>query len=319
MCRELLTIDISRGSAHDGPGLRTTVFTKGCPLHCRWCQNPESIGVKNEPWWEKHSCIGCRLCLSACPQKALSADQNGIRIDRTRCEACGRCAEICPCGAMSFQGQTYDGERLLREVLRDRLYYEQFGGGVTCSGGEPLLQYGVVAEFFRALKAEGIHTALDTSGAVPLENLQAVLPWTDLVLYDLKLFDAAEHKKWTGATNERILQNLLWLAGHAAREGRPKLWIRTPLIPGATADEKNIKEIGTFLSENMKDVVERWELCTFNGLCVSKYGRLGIPWEFDGVKAMTGETVTRLWRAAVSAMPEERVFASGMTRSSSAE
>jgi len=317
---KLLTIDVSHGTTHDGPGMRTTVFVKGCPLHCRWCQNPESIARKNEVWWERVNCIGCGSCLDACPNHALRADEQGIHVERSLCAACGTCADACPAAAMVWQGQEYDMEALLKEVLRDRVYYRQFGGGVTCSGGEPLLQYPFVTEFFRRLKEEGISTALDTCGCVPRENLEAVLPWTDYILYDMKLIDSDTHREFTGAPNERILENLLYAADFVRKADHPmEIWIRTPLIPDATATVENITGIGTFIRDHILDVVARWELCAFNGVCVSKYEKLGKTWAYDGMGAMSQAQIAPLRAAALSVIPEEKLIITGMIRADQEE
>lgn len=315
MKNRLLTINISHGTTHDGPGLRTTVFVKGCPLHCLWCQNPESIHVRNEVWWAAADCIGCGSCLAACPVSALSSGEKGIYIDRGKCISCGNCTEVCPTDAMIWQGKEYDMEKLLDEVCKDRLYYEQSGGGVTCSGGEPLLQYPFIREFFRRLKKEGISTALDTCGCVPEENLLQVLPYTDYILYDIKLWDSEKHKQFTGFGNERVLNNLLLAAEYVRHADHPmEIWIRTPLIPGATAGAENIRGIGTFLRDNIPDVLTRWELCAFNGACASKYERLDRVWPYRGIGVMKKAEAETLYETALSLIPEEKLVLSGILR-----
>ena len=315
MDKKLLTIDVSHGTTHDGPGMRTTVFVKGCPLHCRWCQNPESIRMRNEVWWDAASCIGCGSCVAACTTGALQMLPERIHIDRTKCAACGSCAEACPAGAMLWQGQAYDLESLLEEVLRDRTFYEQFGGGVTVSGGEPLLQAEFVETFFRRLKEEKISTALDTCGCVPRSNLERVLPQTDYLLYDMKIFDPVLHREYTGQSNERILENLIFTAEYMRRADHPmSLWIRTPLIYGATATQENIRAIGAFLRGHVSDVLERWEMPAFNGVCVSKYEKLEQKWDYDGMGAMSRSQIDPLCLAALENIPEEKVLVSGMIR-----
>lgn len=315
MDNRLMTIDVSHGTTHDGPGMRTTVFVKGCSLHCAWCQNPESISRENEVWWSANDCIGCQTCTAACPNGALRFDDDGLHVDRAACRRCGTCAEACPTSALSWQGQIYDMETLMREVLRDRNYYTQFGGGVTCSGGEPLLQYEFVAEFFRRVRGEGFTTALDTCGFAPRKNLEAVLPWTNYILYDIKLFDEAAHRRFTGASNRQILDNLLFLAEHVRGvDPSKRIWIRTPLIPGITAELHNIEAIGRFIGEHLSDVVERWELCAFNGLCASKYEKLGLDWAFRGMGAMTDAEIEPIRRCAEASFCREKVFISGMIR-----
>lgn len=317
MNKKLLTIDVSHGTTHDGPGMRTTVFVKGCPLRCAWCQNPESIGLSNEVWWSKADCIGCGSCAAVCRNDAISFGPEGLVIDRQKCRSCGSCAEECPTSALSWQGQEYDLDTLMKEVLRDREYYRQFGGGVTCSGGEPLLQWEFVSVLFRHLKDAGITTALDTCGCVPQKNLEAALPWTDYILYDMKLMDSGLHREFTGAPNEKILENLLYAADFVRQADHPmEIWIRTPLIPGITAQLENIRAIGTFIRENLLDVVTRWELCAFNGVCVSKYEKLGRQWMFDGQGAMSETQIAPIRKLALSLIPEEKLLISGMIRQS---
>lgn len=313
--KTLLTIDVSHGTTHDGPGMRTTVFVKGCSLRCRWCQNPESISARNEPWWDARSCIGCLSCLNACPAGALSFTDRGLSIDRVACRACLSCCEACPAEALSPEAQRYTMDALMREVLRDRAYYEQFGGGVTCSGGEPLLQYEFLAEFFERLHGEGVTTALDTCGCAPLKNLEAMLPVTDYLLYDMKIFDPDAHRAFTGQDNALILSNLLRAADSMRHRGYPKkLWIRTPLIWDATATSENIRAISRFIGENLSDVLERWELCAFNGACVTKYDKLGLRWDYAGRGTMSRAQIEPLRLAALENVGEDKLLVSGMIR-----
>lgn len=320
MNKTMLTIDISHGTTHDGPGIRTTVFTKGCPLHCIWCQNPESIERQNGVWWSAQDCIGCGCCTNACANDAITLTESGVHIERERCHGCGSCAEACPTTSLSMQGQEYTLDDLLEEVLRDKHYYRQFGGGVTCSGGEPLLQHEVVASFFRRLQEQEITTALDTCGCVPQKHLESVLPFTNYVLFDIKLMDSEQHKRFTGAHNEIILSNLLITADYIRRATHPiTLWIRTPLIPDITARLENIRAIGTFIREHLLDVVERWELCAFNGVCAKKYEQLGMTWAFDGHGAMRQSEIDRIRQTACEVVPEEIVLITGMVRQNTSD
>lgn len=310
-----LVIDISRGTMHDGPGLRTTVFLKGCPLRCQWCQNPESISSSQEVWWEKQRCIGCMSCLNACENGAISAGSEGITINRNLCIACGHCADTCPAKAIERVAQLWTKRALVEEVLRDKPYYDQSGGGVTVSGGEALLHSEFVADFFQSLRLAGVSTALDTCGFASRTALEAVLPYTDYVLYDIKLMDAQLHQHFTGQLNEVILDNLSfianWIRGHAPREVR--LWVRTPLIPIATATEQNISEIGRYLTTNVLDVLERWELCAFNAACRSKYDHMGTDWPYAQATPMRSGEVALLRRAVLgSGFPENALMITGM-------
>jgi pyruvate formate lyase activating enzyme len=309
-----LVIDIARGTMHDGPGMRTTVFLKGCPLACAWCQNPEGMRGAQEVWWEERRCIRCLACLQSCPVGAIAEDGAALRVDRSACDVCGACVEACPALAMTFTGQAWTLDQLVREALKDKDYYEAFGGGVTVSGGEPLAQPAFVAAFFSRLKERGVHTALDTCGWAPPEALQAVLPHTDCVLFDIKLLDPEQHRRYTGRDNEVILANLLRVADAVRSAGRPsKVWIRTPLIPGATATAANLSAIGAFLRDRLLDVVERWELCAFNSACKTKYRKLDQPWAYQDCELMRQDEVDALRAAAVAAgVPDSKLVVSGL-------
>lgn len=311
-----LVIDLSRGTTHDGPGMRTTVFFKGCPLNCDWCQNPEGIRPEQEIWWEERKCIRCLGCLEACPQGAISEEENSMRRDSSRCEKCGACVAACPARAMAYASQEWTIGALLKEVLKDRDYFAAFHGGVTASGGEPLRQHRFVSELFRLLHEQGIHTALDTCGLASKEALRAVLPYTDHILFDIKFIDPGLHQRFTGRSNEIILDNLnaIAIAIRKRTAGEPVgLWIRTPLIPGATATEENLAAIGAYIRANLADVVDRWELCAFNRACVSKYRKMGLTWMYENQPLMAQAEVDRLRDAAISAgVSPQRLVVSGL-------
>jgi pyruvate formate lyase activating enzyme len=274
-------LEIQRMSTEDGPGLRTTVFFKGCSLRCTWCHNPESISARPQVHWVGNRCIGCRTCLEVCAESALAFTPKGNRIDRDRCNGCGRCADECPSTALELLGQSWTLEDLYAEVVKDRIYFEKSGGGVTLGGGEPLLQHEFCSSLLALLKQDGIHTAVDTCGLVARKALDSILTHADLVLYDLKEFDPEQHRKFTGSDNHGILENLRYLCERIESEGRPAaLWIRTPIIPGATATEVNIRSIGQFIARQLNGYVSRWDLCAFNNLCRDKYVRLDMEWDF---------------------------------------
>lgn len=301
-------LNIQRMSTEDGPGIRTTVFFKGCTLACDWCHNPESISPKPQTVWNGEGCLACNTCVAVCPEGAARATDNGIAVDRKRCTACGTCAEECPAGVMEVLGEQWELDPLVDRVSRDRAYFKGSGGGITVSGGEPTLQAAFVGPFLQRCRERGLHTVLDTCGMSSEEKLRAVAAHADLVLYDLKLFDSALHRRHTGQPNERILDNAVALAQIVDHGGVPDgLWIRTPLVPGVTATEANIAAIGAFISEKLGNAVRRWELCAFNNLCANKYARLGRPWIYEGVPLLRRDELNALQKVAREAGVKEAV------------
>ena len=273
-------------SIHDGPGIRTTVFMKGCPLLCAWCHNPETQVFLPEIVWYKDKCIGCLTCIEACPHQALTAGSSGIKLDMEKCDRCGECANVCPTVAMERLGKEMTVEQLMKEVSKDQPFYEESHGGVTFSGGEPLSQNEFVLEALKACKAKGYHTTVDTSGFVPQRVVEAVAPYVDLFLYDIKHLDNDQHEKYMRAPNEPILRNLRWLAEHQAN-----IWIRVPLIPGINDAPDHIRRIGELMRElGLKEIY----LLPYHKMAQAKYKRLRLPYTLGFLEDPTEEEIEPL-------------------------
>ena len=261
-------------------------------------------------------CIACLACISACPLKALSEQGRKISVDRTVCNGCGACVAVCPSGAWELLGVEYSVEDLALELMKDRVFFSTSRGGVTLSGGDPVYQFEASLLLLKKLKEAGIHTALDTCGMVEIDKLHKLLEYTDLLLYDLKLGDDMLHQRYTGCSNQLILKNLALVADELRRQSRKiNLWIRTPLIPGVTATENNLQTLGSFISHNVEDVLERWELCAFNNLCRDKYLHLGREWEFAQTPLLTKKDL-QYWESVAgnSGVNPKKIFATGPTR-----
>jgi len=283
-----LISNIERGSTLDGPGIRTVVFLKGCPLSCLWCHNPETILPVAQPIWESRLCEGCRRCVAACPEKNLSLDEKGIHLSSDRCKGCAMpCVEACPSGALRVCGELMDVAKVMGVIQRDAPFHAESGGGVTFSGGEPLLQADFVAEVSQACREKGISTALDTSCHASWQTLARVLQYTDLLLADLKVFDSARHEDLTGVPSKGILENL-----RRADAAGCRIWIRRPVVPGSNDSPDDMEATAAFAAGLHH--LERFELLPFNPLAGLKYRKIGCSFGLQAVEAPSSETMERL-------------------------
>ena len=289
-----IVFNIQHFTIHDGPGIRTEIFLKGCPLRCRWCSNPESLTARILPGVYKKKCIGekaCGLCDSVCPEKKKGPSGEEISplafyrnrlvgIDYDRCSSCMACAEACPSEAIKAWGRQMTPEEAMEEIRRDRGYYERSGGGVTISGGEPLLQTDFTAEVFRRCRQEGIHTCCESCLSADWDQIEKLLPPTDLWIADLKMMDPEKHREWTGAGNRRILDNLKRLAEIPELE----LILRIPVIPGINDSQENMEQTADFILKEMKGRVRTLQLLSFMRLGEEKYASLGMPYEMKSLR-----------------------------------
>jgi pyruvate formate lyase activating enzyme len=264
-----IVFNIQRYSLHDGPGIRTIVFLKGCPLDCQWCSNPESKSAKKQIVLKPDGCLSCGKCYEVCPSGAR-ADSNF-----TGCTFCGECAKICPMEALEIIGREMTVDEVLEEVEKDRSFFHSSGGGVTLSGGEPLVQHKFAYELIRALKKMHLHTAIETTGYAPFENAEKVLGSVDLILYDLKHMDDEKHKKYTGVSNALILEN----ARRIAKTKKDDMIFRMPLIGGVNADRENLERLADFAEE--LGVLEV-HLLPYHKYGEGKYKKLGVEYIFEG-------------------------------------
>ncbi|MEO0277811.1 MAG: glycyl-radical enzyme activating protein [candidate division WOR-3 bacterium] len=294
--------NIQRFSVEDGPGIRTTVFLKGCPLRCLWCSNPESQSGDKELAYRDSLCKHCGTCVKACPNKVINIVDNFLAIDRNKCNACGACVDVCPQEALKIFGKDMTIDEVMEEVMKDVMYYHISGGGVTASGGEPLMQADAVAELFRKCRAVGIHTVLDTSGYADSEKLRRVLKWTNLVLFDIKLLDTNKHRAYTGIGNEVILENAKLIAEY----GVPMI-IRVPLVPTINDSKEELTAIGEFIRK--LGVTVSVEILPYHRLGVAKYKMLGKKYQLDSIPTPTKEDIEK----ALAILKEKGIIARANT------
>lgn len=293
--------NIQRFSLHDGPGIRTTVFMKGCPLRCLWCHNPETYDHRQELCYRKEKCIGCGLCLLECSRQALRKGEDGLEYREEDCSRCFQCANQCPSHALFVCGTKKTPEETLRELLEDRELYENSGGGVTFSGGEATMQSAFVTELARCLKAEGISSALDTCGYCEPRRFCRTTELMDLCLFDLKHSDSQKHKELTGVGNRRILSNLFSL-----EEMGKRIHIRIPVIPGMNDDRENFKSLAGLL-EGLHQV-EEVVFLGYHGLGLSKVFRFNSRQKDWGIKTPDRAKLENLREYFQKKLPGKRVI-----------
>lgn len=285
-----LIFDIKRYAIHDGPGIRTTVFLKGCPLRCWWCDNPESQSPSKQFIFWPERCLQCDACIDVCEKDAIVNKNGKLReIDQTRCDFCESCVEACYTEALQIVGQEIGVKALLREIEKDRDFYRESGGGVTFSGGEPFSQPEFLYEILVACKRKNLHTAVDTCGFVSWDILKRACAYVDLFLYDIKLMDAKKHRRYTGVSNQLILSNLRKLAK------THHVIVRLPVIPQINDDAENIRQVGEFLS-GLKEI-EEIDLLPYHRLGFSKYERINRRYAIKDIKPPDPERINDVLKA----------------------
>ncbi|MBP3039894.1 glycyl-radical enzyme activating protein [Bacillaceae bacterium Marseille-Q3522] len=275
MAKKGLVFDIQRFSVHDGPGIRTLVFLKGCPLRCRWCSNPESQQSVKQLMFVERNCIHCKQCIMACPQNALSFTP-AFHLDETKCKKCGKCVDVCYSGALEMVGCEQDVEEVMQELEKDQLHYRKSGGGITLSGGEPLAQPDYCKKLLMACKARGWHTAIETTAFTSGTVLEEVLPWLDLVLLDIKHTDDLKHQQFIGQSNQVILKNAQFISSF----GVPII-VRVPVIPTFNDTAEEIGDIADFSSSI--NGVKELHLLPYHRLGENKYRYLQYPYQLKDV------------------------------------
>jgi pyruvate formate lyase activating enzyme len=280
--------NLQRYSIHDGPGIRTTVYLKGCPLQCAWCCNPESQSRKPEIIYWQERCMRCGTCLEVCPQGAVIEIEGGWKqVDRSRCDTCGLCVEECYSGALEIVGSYRTSGEILRLVEEDRPFYDESGGGMTLSGGEPLAQPQFTLSLLQGASMRGIHTAIETSGHAPWGVWASILPYLDLILYDLKEVDPVRHARYTGVDNAIILENLNRLA-----ETDVPIIVRRPVIPGTNDSEESMAALGEFVRE--LKTIRQVDLLPYHRLGLGKYERLGQEYALAHEPTLKNEALSGL-------------------------
>lgn len=279
--------NIMKYSIHDGPGIRTTVFMKGCPLSCLWCHNPESQMPKPQVMRFPGRCIGCGSCAKVCSTGAIFISEGKMIYDMTKCISCGKCTEVCYAGAMEKAGEYMTVEDAMKEIEKDMAFYEESGGGVTFSGGEPFMQPDFLKALLISCHRKGIHTTVDTSGFVKKDIIMELSQYIDLLLYDLKIMNDTIHKKYVGKSNDIILDNLKTLINMGKR-----IFIRVPIIPGINDQKENLEAMGRFLS-GLRGI-EQINVLPYHDIAKEKYKRLNRKYSLSDLKAPSDERMKEI-------------------------
>ncbi len=282
-----MIFDIKKYSIHDGPGIRTTVFFKGCPLSCWWCHNPESQSSQREVMLHDNRCIRCGACVETCPHHAVAWIDGEPLTDRAVCERCGTCLSECYADARQIVGRELAVEEVMAEIEADSAFYDESHGGVTFSGGEPLLQRDFLRDLLQACRARDLHTTVDTSGCAAWDTFEQIRHFTDLFLYDVKLIDDVRHREFTGVTNQPILRNLRKLSAH----GHP-IVIRIPIVPGVNDDAEAIGQLADFIGSLPNH--HPLELLPYHHIAIDKYLRLGKPYRLFEVRRPSDERLSEI-------------------------
>ncbi|HLV09244.1 MAG TPA: glycyl-radical enzyme activating protein [Halanaerobiales bacterium] len=280
--------DIKRFATGDGPGIRTLVFLKGCPLRCEWCANPESREYIDQIMYYKNKCVGCGKCIDKCPEQAIYADEKfGLKIDSEKCTLCGICVELCYYNAREVIGEMLSVRELMKKILKDKEFYDSSGGGVTLTGGEPLFQADFVLELLKACKKRNINTALETCAYTKWDNISRILPYLDLVFYDIKHLDDTCHQKYTGVSNKVIIENL-----EKMDQSFDNIIVRVPFIPGYNSQNKYQVDIYDFIAT--MNNVKRIEVLPYHRLGMNKYFGLGKDYKLKDLEPVNKEELTYL-------------------------